>query len=58
MFVCLVGGSALTIPLPIIGSNPHFLDADKSVQDAVAGLAPDEALHRSFMDIEPITGSE
>jgi hypothetical protein len=56
--ICLVSGSALAIPLPIIASNPHFLAADRSVQDAVNGLIPDEILHRSYMDIEPTTGSK
>lgn len=53
----LVSGSSLAIPLPIIASNPHFLDADKIIQNAVEGLAPDETLHRSYMDLEPTTGS-
>ncbi len=44
--------------MPIIASNPHFLAADRSVQDAVNGLIPDEILHRSYMDIEPTTGSK
>jgi hypothetical protein len=44
--------------LPIIASNPHFLDADQSVQDAVDGLMPNEAFHRSYADIEPTTGSK
>ena len=54
----LVSGSSLGIPLPIIASNPHFLHADRAVQTAVEGLSPDEVLHRSFLDIEPITGGE
>ena len=55
---CLVSGSAISVPLPIIASFPHFLDADPIVQNAVKGLKPDETIHRSFMDIEPITGSK
>jgi hypothetical protein len=58
VIICLVSGSAIQIPLPIIASNPHFLDADRSIQDAVIGLLPDEILHRSYMDIEPTTGSK
>ncbi len=54
----LVSGNKLSIPLPIIASNPHFLDADRSVQDAVEGLVPNEILHRSYVDIEPTTGSK
>lgn len=49
-------GNKVSIPLPIIASNPHFLDADPSVQNAILGLAPDEILHRSFADVEPVTG--
>ncbi|CAF0903804.1 unnamed protein product [Rotaria sordida] len=46
----------LPIPLPIIGSNPHFLAADSSIQNGINGLTPDDIKHRSFMDIEPLTG--
>ncbi|CAF3534142.1 unnamed protein product [Adineta steineri] len=51
-----LSGSTFAIPLPIIASNPHFLAADRSVQDAIIGLMPDEMLHRSYIDIEPMTG--
>lgn len=51
-----MSGSSVAIPLPIIASSPHFLAADLSVQDAIVGLLPDDVNHRSFMDIEPITG--
>jgi hypothetical protein len=56
--ICLVSGSSVSIPLPIIASSPHFLDAAPSVQNGVQGLQPDSIKHRSFMDIEPITGSK
>lgn len=56
VFDFLVSGSSLSIPLPIIASSPHFLGADSKVQEAVVGINPDEDKHRSFMDIEPITG--
>jgi len=52
----LVIGSNITFP--IIASNPHFLDADPIVLNAVEGLHPDDAMHRSFADIEPTTGSK
>ncbi len=59
MIICLASGSAeMPIPLPIIASNPHFLGAADSVRDAVHGLQPGETIHRSFMDVEPITGSK
>jgi hypothetical protein len=48
----------MSIPLPMIASNPHFLSADMSVQSAVDGLTPDESQHRTYLDIEPITGSK
>jgi len=55
--VKLSGGTSVSVPLPIITSCPHFLDADPSVQSAIQGLQPDERIHRSFMDVEPITGT-
>jgi hypothetical protein len=58
IIICLVTGSSISIPLPIIASNPHFLGADTLVKNAVNGLKPDESMHRSFMDVEPITGSK
>jgi hypothetical protein len=39
----LVRGSPLTVPLPIIASNPHFLAADRSIQQAI------EADHRWYV---------
>lgn len=58
LIICLVPDSMIAIPLPIIASNPHFLEADPSVQSAVLGLEPDDTKHRSFVDIEPLTGSK
>lgn len=58
LFIILVSGSAISLPLPIIVSSPHFLDADQKVKEAVGGLNPDPEIHRSFMDVEPITGSK
>ncbi|UJR36346.1 hypothetical protein I4U23_029073 [Adineta vaga] len=51
-----LSGSSLTLPLPIIASSPHFLEADSTVQKAIDGLSPDGSKHRSFVDIEPLTG--
>jgi hypothetical protein len=48
----------VSIPLPIIASSPHFLDAAPSVQNSIQGLQPDSTKHRSFMDVERITGSK
>jgi hypothetical protein len=48
----------MVVPLPIIGSSPHFVVADDSVRNAVDGLHPDQNIHQSFMDVEPITDSK
>ncbi|CAF5000558.1 unnamed protein product, partial [Rotaria sp. Silwood1] len=49
-------GLAADVPLPFIASNPHFLDADSAVSNSVEGMHPDDENHRSFGDIEPLTG--
>ena len=41
---------------PIFMSQPHFLNADKSLVDAVTGMAPDKARHDTYLNIDPITG--
>jgi hypothetical protein len=48
----------MLVPLPIIASSPHFLGAADSVQKSIDGLHPDQTIHQSFMDVEPITGSK
>lgn len=53
----LVEGLAIEFSLPIIASNPHFLDVDPAVANAVEGMHPVDEIHRSFGDIEPKTGS-
>ena len=59
IIVCLAsGGESMLVPLPIIASSPHFLGAADSVQNAVHGLHPDQSIHQSYMDVEPITGSK
>jgi lysosome membrane protein 2 len=58
MRTCIkLSGSSVSIPLPIYSSFPHFLDAAPSVQNGIQGLSPNELKHRSFMDVEPITGT-
>jgi hypothetical protein len=52
------GNGSMVVPLPIIASSTHFLGAEDSVRNAVAGLHPDQNIHQSFMDVEPITGSK
>ena len=53
-----MSGGALSLPLPIISSSPHFLDGDPSLRINVTGLSPSDDLHRSYMDVEPLTGSK
>ena len=42
--------------LPAIFSFPHFLNADKSVQNSVLGLSPNKEEHQTIIDMEPWTG--
>lgn len=39
---------------PILLSNPHFLYADKKLQEYVTGVKPTVDEHSSFVDIEPV----
>jgi len=39
---------------PLILSNPHFRRASKVVTQNVVGLSPEEELHETFVDIEPV----
>ncbi|XP_069020868.1 platelet glycoprotein 4 [Embiotoca jacksoni] len=41
---------------PIYISLPHFLHGSPSLLKAVVGLSPSEEHHKTFMDVEPITG--
>ncbi|KAM6423538.1 scavenger receptor class B member 1 isoform 2-T2 [Liasis olivaceus] len=41
---------------PIFISQPHFLNADPALLDAVEGLYPNEAEHDLFVNIHPMTG--
>ncbi len=38
-------------------SLPHFLDADPWYTTLVSGLQPHDIYHRTFIDIEPVTGA-
>jgi len=42
--------------IPVYLSKPHFLDADRSVLEAVNGMAPRGDKHDTYIDVEPITG--
>lgn len=37
-------------------SLPHFLHASPDVSEPIEGLNPNEEEHRTFLDVEPITG--
>lgn len=54
----LVSGTSSAVPTPIITSAPHFLDGDPELRSNVTGLNPVEDKHRSYMDVEPRTGSK
>lgn len=42
--------------LPLFGSRPHFLGGDAVLTASVQGLRPDQALHATFVDVEPLSG--
>ncbi|XP_053465034.1 platelet glycoprotein 4 isoform X2 [Nycticebus coucang] len=41
---------------PVYISLPHFLHASPDVSEPIEGLNPNEEEHRTYLDIEPITG--
>ncbi|XP_022900295.1 sensory neuron membrane protein 2-like [Onthophagus taurus] len=41
----------------VIMSFPHFLDADETYANTVEGLSPDRDLHKTYVLMEPKTGS-
>ncbi|XP_051911393.1 platelet glycoprotein 4 [Hippocampus zosterae] len=41
---------------PIYISLPHFLHATPSMHQAIKGLNPSEEHHKTYLDVEPITG--
>lgn len=41
---------------PMVASYPHFYMANQEDLDLIDGLRPDEALHETYVDIEPTTG--
>jgi len=42
---------------PVVGTLPHFYDADERYNLLIDGMNPMEANHSIFMDLEPTTGS-
>uniref|UniRef100_A0A2D4L570 Platelet glycoprotein 4 n=1 Tax=Micrurus spixii TaxID=129469 RepID=A0A2D4L570_9SAUR len=57
---CTLGGmldiSRCKAGRPVYISLPHFLHASKEFFQYVKGLKPDEEEHKTFLDVEPITG--
>lgn len=41
---------------PVYISLPHFLHASPDVSEPIEGLNPNEDEHRTYLDVEPITG--
>uniref|UniRef100_A0A8C5WSH4 Platelet glycoprotein 4 n=1 Tax=Laticauda laticaudata TaxID=8630 RepID=A0A8C5WSH4_LATLA len=57
---CTLGGmldiSSCKAGKPVYISLPHFLHASKEFFQYVKGLKPDQEEHKTFLDVEPITG--
>ncbi|XP_077895489.1 scavenger receptor class B member 1 isoform X2 [Ictidomys tridecemlineatus] len=57
---CLESGiqnvSTCRFGAPLFLSQPHFLNADPVLAEAVAGLHPDPEEHSLFLDVHPVTG--
>lgn len=41
---------------PVYISLPHFLHASADVSEPIEGLSPNEEEHKTYLDVEPITG--
>lgn len=41
---------------PVYISLPHFLHASPDISEPIEGLCPNEEEHRTYLDVEPITG--
>lgn len=44
------------IAVPFVMSQPHLLNADKSISSVLEGLSPNDELHGTRLFVEPITG--
>ena len=51
-----INANSITIQSVICSSQPHFLNGD-FYKDTVIGMSPDEALHNTFIDVEPVGGA-
>ena len=52
----LIDVSACHSDAPIFFSGPHFFQGSDSLADGIQGLRPNQSLHESFVDVEPMTG--
>ncbi|EHB13406.1 Platelet glycoprotein 4 [Heterocephalus glaber] len=41
---------------PVYISLPHFLHASPDISELIEGLSPNEEEHRTYLDVEPLTG--
>ncbi|XP_005377255.1 PREDICTED: platelet glycoprotein 4 [Chinchilla lanigera] len=41
---------------PVYISLPHFLHASPDISEPIEGLSPNEEEHKTYLDVEPITG--
>jgi hypothetical protein len=42
---------------PVFVSLPHFLNADEDIQNSIDGLKADPAIHTTYLNVEPYTGT-
>lgn len=48
--------SACHSEAPIFLSGPHFFQGSDFLKQGILGLEPNQSLHESFIDVEPVTG--
>ena len=49
--------SSCQFDAPIVLSWPHFLHANQTYLDSLAGLSPDAEKHSFYFDVQPTTGT-
>ena len=57
LFAGVLNISACQSGAPVFVSQPHFLNGD-FYKDTVIGMSPDEGLHNTFIDVEPVGGAQ
>lgn len=48
--------SACHSDAPIFLSGPHFFQGSRALSGGVHGLSPNQSLHETYIDVEPMTG--